>query len=234
MNIPASSYSLDMMSSLICATLVLIAGYLFKRMLPFLRKFFIPEPVIGGIFFATLVFFAHEYFNIEFSFDGQLKDLTMMMFFTSIGYMASFKLLLRGGKEVLLFAVCTVLLIFCQNFTGVGMAWLFHENPLLGLATGSISLIGGHGTSAAFGVELEKAGLAGAVSAAVTCATFGLISGSLIGGPLGKFIIKRHGIRTYEDKADCQNEKDDDSASVGAPVEEIKLLHEDSLGVALI
>ena len=234
MSIHATIYTLDMMSSLICATLVLIAGYFFKRLIPFLGKFFIPEPVIGGIFFATLVFFAHEYFYIEFSFDGQLKDLTMMMFFTSIGYMASLKMLLKGGKEVFLFAVCTVLLIFFQNCTGIGMAWLFRENPLLGLATGSISLIGGHGTSAAFGVELEKAGLAGAVSAAVTCATFGLISGSLIGGPLGKFIIKRHRLKTYADEAVRHGKNDDDSDSVGAPVEEIKLLHEDSLGVALI
>ena len=98
MSIHATIYTLDMMSSLICATLVLIAGYFFKRLIPFLGKFFIPEPVIGGIFFATLVFFAHEYFYIEFSFDGQLKDLTMMMFFTSIGYMASLKMLLKGGK----------------------------------------------------------------------------------------------------------------------------------------
>ncbi|MBQ3775915.1 MAG: sodium/glutamate symporter [Ruminobacter sp.] len=219
-------YSLDMMNSLICATLVLIMGHAVKSILPFLRKFFIPGPVAGGIFFAIMSLIAHEYWNHELHFDNQLKDLTMMMFFTGIGYMASFRLLLRGGKEVLLFTLCTVLMIVEQNLTGIGMACLFNENPLLGLATGSISLVGGHGTSAAFGVELEKAGLAGGLSIAVTCATFGLISGSLIGGPLGKFIIKRHSIE-YPGHRDF-------SADECEQEQTVKHLREDTLGAALI
>jgi len=201
------TYHLDMITVLGIATALLIAGHFLKKIVPFLKRFYIPSPVIGGVVFALLTFALHEFRICEFTYDSELRELFMMAFFTSIGFMASAKMLTRGGIGVFLFLICSTLLIICQNLAGISIASLFGEPPLLGIAAGSVSLSGGHGTSAAFGPELEKCGLAGGLSISVACATFGLIAGSVIGGPVGKLLLARHRIS-------CKNQ---DSAYEGVP-----------------
>ncbi len=193
---------LDMTAMLGIATILLLAGSGVKWLLPVLKRFYIPSPVIGGILFSIVTLLLYEFRICHFTYDGQLKDLFMMAFFTSIGFMASAKMLIHGGIGVFLFLICSTLLILCQNAAGVSIAALCGEHPLLGVAAGSISLSGGHGTSAAFGPELEKYGLSGGLSVSVACATFGLVAGSVIGGPIGKLLMAKHQVVYKEEKSD--------------------------------
>ena len=199
--------ALDSVSTLGCALAILIAGRWLKGKFKFLKKYLIPSPVVGGIVFALIMLICHEYRMVSLTFDQSLKDLTMLMFFTGVGYLASFRLIAKGGKVVVIFFLCTIFLILLQNLTGIGIAALFNKNLLLGLSAGSISLVGGHGTSAAFGPEMEKLGLTGGLSIAITCATFGLIAGSLIGGPLGKLLISKYRLEPEIDKDHSEEKK---------------------------
>ncbi|WP_406039256.1 sodium/glutamate symporter [Succinimonas sp.] len=216
------TYHLDMTAMLGIATVLLLAGHGIKMLLPVLKRFYIPSPVIGGVVFAIVTLLLYEFRICSFTYDGQLKDLFMMTFFTSIGFMASAKMLVHGGIGVFLFLICSTLLILCQNAAGVSIAALCGENPLLGVAAGSISLSGGHGTSAAFGPELEKYGLSGGLSVSVACATFGLVAGSVIGGPIGKLLMARH-------RVSCKEESSDTPFKDNRPEEKPSLLTDQTL-----
>lgn len=184
----------DMTVTLAVSVILLLLGTVIKKMFPILKRFFIPVPVLGGIFFAILALIGYKAGLFYLTFDSSLKDLLMMAFFTSIGFTASFRMLVHGGISVVIFLLCSMLLICLQNIVGVGLAELFGLNPLMGLATGSIPLTGGHGTSAAFGPLLEQHGLTGALSVSVAGATFGLVMGSMLGGPVGKLLMARNHI----------------------------------------
>ena len=121
-----------------------------------------------------------------------LQNLFMTAFFTSIGFTASFKILKQGGKQVIIFLGLAALLVTLQNTIGIILTSLFNLNPLLGLCTGSIPMIGGHGTAGSFGPMLEGMGVARATTVAVASATFGLIMGSIIGGLVARNLIIRH------------------------------------------
>lgn len=122
----------------------------------------------------------------------------MVAFFTSVGYAASFKELKRGGKAVVLFLLAAVILVIIQNIAGVAMAKAFKINPLLGLAAGSVPLTGGHGTSGAFGPVLEELGVQGASVVAIASATYGLVAGCIIGGPIGRKLLLKHNLKCTE------------------------------------
>lgn len=184
-------YHFDILNTLGLAVILLLIGIYVKKFIPFLSKFFIPAPVIGGLFFSLLTLLGHELNSFSFTYDDQIKSLLMTAFFTSIGFLASFKVLWNGGIAILIFLCCSILLLISQNCLGVGIAKLFDLNPLMGLAIGSVSLSGGHGSSAAFGPLLEKAGLDAGFSISIAAATFGLVAGSLIGGPVGKRLVQR-------------------------------------------
>ncbi len=160
-----------------------------------LRENFIPPAVTGGLIFsggATLMYFA---FEIELEFDLQLRDLFLLIFFTTVGLSARLRLLVAGGKALAkLIAVAAVFLVL-QDLTGVGLAMLVDVAPGYGLMGGSISLAGGHGTAIAWGKEAEAAGLVGAEAIGISFATFGLIAGGLLGGPVAKRLIRKHGLK---------------------------------------
>ena len=115
----------------------------------------------------------------------------MVFFFTSVGFQANLKLLKSGGKSLIVFLGLVIALILCQNFIAIGLAKLLHISPLVGLCTGSIPMIGGHGTAGAFGPVLEDFGVKGASTLCTAAATFGLIAGSVMGGPVGKRLIEK-------------------------------------------
>ncbi len=186
--------ALDMVQSIAVAVLVLLLGEYLVRKISFLEKFCIPAPVVGGIIFALLALILHTTGTLDFQIDGTLRVLAMTAFFTSVGFSASFKLLKKGGLKVFIFLGCAVVLVVLQDVLGVALAKVFNLNPLIGLATGSIPMTGGHGTSAAFGPVLEAAGATGANAVAVAAATFGLIAGSMIGGPIGKRLIEKNNL----------------------------------------
>lgn len=127
-----------------------------------------------------------------------MQNWCMNLFFTSIGYMASISLIRKGGVLVLRMAVMVAMLITLQNLVGVSMAQVFHLNGLMGLADGSIPLVGGHGTAGSFGPVLEGLGLMNGTTIAFAAATFGLVSGSLIGGPIGELLVRKYHLISHE------------------------------------
>lgn len=185
---------LDMYQTLAAAVLVLLLGNYLKKKIYFLQKFCIPAPVIGGLIFAIMTCICYVTGIAEFSFDDTLREVCMVFFFTSVGFQANLKVLKSGGKSLIVFLGLVIALIILQNLTAVGLAKLLNLNPLIGMCTGSIPMVGGHGTAGAFGPVLEDLNIKGATTICTAAATFGLIFGSLIGGPLGKRLIEKHNL----------------------------------------
>lgn len=185
---------LDMYQTLAVAVLVLLLGNYLKKKIYFLQKFCIPAPVIGGLIFAIMTCICYVTGIAEFSFDDTLREVCMVFFFTSVGFQANLKVLKSGGKSLIIFLGLVIALIILQNLTAVGLAKLLNLNPLIGMCTGSIPMVGGHGTAGAFGPVLEDLNIKGATTICTAAATFGLIFGSLIGGPLGKRLIEKHSL----------------------------------------
>ena len=182
---------IDMYQTLAVSVLVLILGQFLKKRINFLEKFCIPAPVIGGLLFAVLTCVCYSLGIAEFTFDDTLREVCMVFFFTSVGFQANLKVLKSGGKSLFIFLGVVVVLIVSQNFLALGVSKLLHLDPLVGLCTGSIPMVGGHGTAGAFGPVLEDFDVKGATTICTAAATFGLIAGSLIGGPIGKRLIDR-------------------------------------------
>lgn len=185
---------LDLLQTLALAVILLIIGKVLKTKLSFLDKFCIPAPVIGGVLFSVLTLIGHTTGIFTLNMDFELKDIFMITFFTTVGFTASFKLLKKGGIQVGIFLVLALILVIMQNVVGVSLAKFFHLNPLIGLSTGSVPMTGGHGTSGAFAPLFEQAGAKGAETIAMAAATFGLIFGSMVGGPIGQKLIQKHGL----------------------------------------
>ncbi len=204
----------DMYQTIAIAVAMLFLGTYLKKRIYFLEKFCIPSPVIGGLLFAIV--------SWEFAFDETLKNICMIAFFTSVGFQANIKILKSGGTSLAIFLGCVFALIICQNILSIGLASMLDINPFIGLSTGSISMTGGHGTSGAFGPVLEDLGLTGATTLCTAAATFGLVAGSLMGGPLGqRLILKNDLLKTAVEVDDTplieEEEKHHRSVSMYAP-----------------
>lgn len=182
---------LDMYQTLAAAVLVLMLGAYLKSKIHFLEQFCIPAPVVGGLLFAIFTCICYVTGIAEFSFDDILREVCMVFFFTSVGFQANLKVLKSGGKSLVVFLGLVILLIISQNLVAVGMSKVLGLSPLIGMCTGSIPMVGGHGTAGAFGPVLEDFNIDGATTICTAAATFGLICGSLIGGPLGKRLIEK-------------------------------------------
>ena len=183
---------LDMIQTLALAAVLLFAGYALRRRVPLLDRYNIPAPVIGGFLFAALALLLRLSDSVHFRFDTTLQNPLMIAFFTTIGLGANLRLLRVGGPQVLLFWGLATLLAIVQNLAGVGLATVLDVDPLLGLLSGSITMTGGHGTGAAFGALIEdQYAFKGAFTLAMAAATFGLVSGGLIGGPVATGLIKK-------------------------------------------
>ena len=187
---------LDMYQTLAIAVLVLLLGRFLKKKINFLEKFCIPAPVVGCLLFAILTCVLYGTGIAEVSFDDTLREVCMVFFFTSVGFQANLKVLKSGGKSLIVFLGLVVGLILCQNFLAVGMSKVLNLDPLIGLCTGSIPMVGGHGTAGAFGPVLEDFNVSGATTLCTAAATFGLITGSLIGGPIGKSLVEKKNLIT--------------------------------------
>ena len=191
----------NMAETLAISILVLLLGREIKKRVNFLERFFIPAPVVGGVIFSILLLIGHNTGAFSFSFDNILKDFLMTIFFTTIGFTASGKLLKKGGVGVVVFLITATVLVVIQDIVGVSMAKMFGEHPLLGLAVGSVPLTGGHGTSGAFGPVLEEFGVTGGLSVSIAAATYGLIAGCLIGGPVAKRLRDKYNLKpSLEDR----------------------------------
>lgn len=201
--------------TLILATLVLLLGRFLVKRIKFLEDFNIPEPVAGGLVAAALVYGLNAAGIITFNITKELQTACMLMFFTSIGLSADFSRLKAGGKPLFIFTIVVSVFIFSQNIVGVVMAKVTGLDPQMGLVAGSVALTGGHGTAAAWGAILEnKYNVTGATTIGIAAATYGLVAGGLIGGPVAKHLIKKLGIKlnlANENRTDLEKLTDEQS-----------------------
>jgi len=186
---------LDMIQTVAIAALVLFLGYFIKRRWRLLDRLNIPAPVVGGLLFAFFALILRLTGVFAVQFDATLQNPFMIAFFTTVGLTASLKLLKTGGPQVLLFWLFASVLAVVQNGLGVLLTKAVGVHPLLGLVCGSVTMTGGHATALAFGPLLENLGLRGATTLGVAAATFGLVSGGLIGGPVATRLIRRNRLK---------------------------------------
>lgn len=196
-NMSLSSIDFNFYFTLVCMVGVLLLGRFIIQRVKTLRDYNIPEPVVGGIIAAVGILVIYRVLQIEFKFDRSLQEPLMLAFFASIGLSADFSSLKKGGKMLTIFLVVVVGLLFLQNIVGVGIAYAMDVNPLLGMLGGSITMSGGHGTGAAWAkmFEVEPYNFSAAMGVAMACATFGLVMGGLIGGPVARFLIKKYNLK---------------------------------------
>ena len=186
--------------TLILATLVLLLGRFLIRNVKVLENFNIPEPVAGGLVAAIVVYALNFFWGYSFDFHQGLQTACMLMFFASIGLSADFSRLKAGGTPLLVFTVVVSVFIILQDVIGVAMAKAVGLDPLLGLVTGSIALTGGHGTAGAWGITLEEQyGVVGATTLGIAVATYGLVAGGIVGGPVARKLINGMGIKPSTD-----------------------------------
>ncbi|MBM7035438.1 sodium/glutamate symporter [Vibrio ulleungensis] len=188
--------------------MVLFIGRRLNQVVGFLKEFSIPEPVSGGLLVSAAFAILYWTTSIEVSFDMTARDVLLVYFFTTIGINASLKDLVKGGKPLIILLVITIGFMLAQNVVGISVATMFGLEPVFGLLSGSISLIGGHGTAIAWAPRVgEEFGLESAMEIGIASATFGLILASLMGGPIAKFLIKKHGLAA--EKTDAEQYEQD-------------------------
>ena len=183
---------MDMIQTISLSVILLIIGMRLRTKIKFFEKYCIPSPVIGGFLFSIIAFILKQTNIVTIKFETTLQTFFMVMFFTSVGFNASLKVLKKGGKKVLIFLFLAIGLCFAQNVVAIFLSQLIGINPLLGLMTGSTPMTGGHGTSAAIAPTIEALGIKGAGTVAIASATFGLIAGSMMGGPIANKLILKH------------------------------------------
>ena len=188
---PMTTIELDMLQTAGIGALALMVGMVLTRRVAFLQRFCVPSPVSGGIIFSLLTLVLYGCFHVEVSFDNTLMDIFMLAFFTCVGFQCNLSVVKTGGKQLISMLILLVIMITIQNLMPLGITRALGVNPLIGIVTGSISMTGGHGTVGGFAPVLEDMGLQSAGTIGMAAATFGLIAGSMVGGPLADFIIRR-------------------------------------------
>ena len=223
--------------TLIAATLVLLLGRLLVAKIKLLQNFNIPEPVAGGLLMSFLVYLLYIVTGLSFengltfgegislNFDKGLQDSFMLFFFTSIGLSADLSRLKSGGIGLFIFLGVVALFIVVQNIVGIGLASAFGLEPIIGLVTGSITLTGGHGTAGAWGKVLEQDyHIQGATALGMASATFGLVLGGLIGGPVARRLVNKMGRKPLSEEAQKNNNDNDTEVSVFEQPEKQRLI----------
>jgi len=206
--------SLSAVDSLLVATLVLLVGRLLSKRIGFLGRYSIPDPVIGGLLFAIGVFVASTYMDVSVSVDTSMSSTFLLIFFSSIGLTADLRLLKRGGPRLILFLMALAPFLVVQNLVGLGMAWVLDLHPLMGALAGSITLVGGHGTGAAYAIGFsENYNIQDVMALAMMSATIGLILGGVVGGPVGEWLLRRYKVPAPGGTAEEHEEPVDQQAS---------------------
>lgn len=184
---------LDLLFTVLAALVVFFTGRALTARSAFLKRFSIPPPVVGGVLVAVLLALADGLGGVRISFDMSLRDNLLLMFFTTVGLSADARMLLKGGPKLMAFLVVSIAFIAVQNLVGLGAAFAMDLHPVVGLLGGSVTLTGGHGTGAAYGARFgDTMNIAGAMELTMACATSGLVLGSVLGGPLAQYLVKRY------------------------------------------
>lgn len=193
---------LNPISTLCVAVLMFLLGDVLVNRVDVLNRFCIPAPVVGGLIFAIAVTLLKSSGVLSIVLDTSLQSLFMVAFFTTIGLGASFKLIRLGGKLLVIYWLMCGFLALAQNAIGVSLASLMGIHPLIGVMAGAVSMEGGHGAAAAYGQTIESLGIASAVTIGLAAATFGLVSGGLVGGPVAQYLIRKHGLTPSPDESE--------------------------------
>lgn len=205
-----TEYVLNGYYTLIAAVLVLLLGRFLVSKIDFLRRYNIPEPVAGGLVAAVIAYIGYSIFGISGKFSNELQTAFMLIFFTSIGLSANIAKLKEGGKGLAIFLGVVVAFILMQNLVGISLATLLGLEPVIGLITGSITLTGGHGTAGAWGETLEADyAIDGAITLGMASATFGLVLGGLVGGPVAKYLIEKHKLAKSQTVQEIENQNEE-------------------------
>lgn len=190
--ISSNMISFDVYATIVIACLTLLLGRVVVAKIPLLDRFTIPSPVAGGLIIAFTILILKTVFDFEIKFDTALQTPLMLMFFATIGLNANFKSLLSGGVSLLIFLFVVIIFLLIQSGVGIGLAKALGIDPLMGLLAGSVTLAGGHGTGAAWGEVFSKDyGFTNATEIAMACATFGLVLGGLVGGPVARMLLRK-------------------------------------------
>jgi len=196
---------LDSRQTIIVAVLVLFLGKYLNNKFKVLRKYNIPEPVTGGLVASLFFGLLYLLFNFEIEFSTHYRDILLIVFFTSLGLSTKIKSIVKGGKALLILTVFAIAYIFLQNYMGIVMAKLFNFNPAMGLLVGSIPLQGGHGNVVSFvPVINEQFAIPSTMEIGMIMATFGLIFGGVLGGPVTKYLIKKYDLKPETGSADSE------------------------------
>lgn len=187
---------LDIISTLILSIALYLFGNFLTKKIHILNRFCIPAPVTGGLFFSVLAFLLKYFSLLDINMNTLLMPYFMSFFFTIVGLGVSFNLLKKGGKILIIYWLLCAFLGFSQNIITVILSKVINIHPLLALMCGSVSMEGGHGYSLAFGTTLESLGVENACSVGFASATLGLIMGGIVGGPVAKFLIEKHKLKT--------------------------------------
>ncbi|MFJ1060792.1 sodium/glutamate symporter [Bordetella bronchiseptica] len=185
--------SLTPVQSLLACCLVLVAGRILTTRIGVLSRYSIPDPIVGGLLFAVLATALGTWGGIQISLETNIKPTLLLIFFGCIGLTADLKLLARGGPRLIAFLLALIPFLVLQNAVGLGLAWLLDMHPLMGLIGGTITLVGGHGTGAAYAARFADINnIQDVMALAMTAATIGLVLGGIIGGPVAEWLIRRH------------------------------------------
>ncbi len=204
----------------VLSVLVQFFGMFLTNKIKFLRDYYIPPAVTGGLICSAIVALIYVYASVEIRFDMQIRDLLLLVFFSTIGLSAKLNVLKAGGKALLALVIVAAVFLVVQDATGIALAMMLGVNPGYGMFGGSVSFAGGHGTAIAWGAEAEAAGLFGAGALGIAFATFGLIAGGVTGGPIARRLIER-----YDLKATAQTEETRQTEPDGASAREAASLY---------
>jgi len=206
---------LDSRQTIIIAILVLFLGKFLNRKIGFLRQFNIPAPVTGGIIGSVLFGFLYSAFDLNIVFSDTYRDILLVVFFTAIGLETDIRSIIKGGRILLLFAGLAVFYLFVQNLAGIAVAKAFGANPNVGILAGSTALQGGHGNIVAWAPVLQRDyGVVGGMEIGMAMATFGLIMGGLLGGPVAKYLIQKNELETSDDPEVNIGQKEGETRSI--------------------
>ena len=192
---------IEPINALILSIVVLYLGLYLNEKYRFLKDNYIPPAVTGGLICSGVVALVYVASGVEIDFDMRIRDLLLLVFFSTIGLSAKLRTLAAGGKALAVLVVIAAGFLLLQQSTGIGLALLLDAHPGYGLMAGSISFAGGHGTAIAWGAEAEAAGLAGASEIGIAFATFGLVAGGVLGGPIARWLIEKNSLTGPQDTA---------------------------------
>lgn len=212
-----TTLQINLLYTLLITILVFFSGQYLVRRVAVLQRFSLPPPVVGGCLIALLLALLDGFGGVRVSFDMSIKDSLLIAFFTTVGLAADARMLVKGGKTLAIFLLISTLFIVLQNVVGLTAAWALDLHPVFGLFGGSVTLTGGHGTGAAYAARLgETMNLQGAMELTMAFATAGLVVGALMGGPIGTYLINKHGLVGPKQEEALEGSADNADPSVNA------------------